>query len=190
MARKRVYRWVSQFSPEDRQSLRDLLNAIVATTGTNGYSSPLTLDEVTRLTDSLERKIAADTAAHLLVYEEVRVIATCTIERFPQPDRRHVLDIKRVAILPERQGTFLIEGTGHVLERCESMGGEIMTIDVSEDGPYALWERLGFKTFGTMQDYARVGERRLAGYYMAAEIRDVRERMKRFQRKPRQPERA
>jgi hypothetical protein len=183
MADGRAYRWPSRFGPRDREQLRELLNAVVATTGTNGYSSPLTPDDVARLADSLEHKIAEDMAAQLMVSDaRERIIGICTIERPPQPDRRHVLDIKRVAILPEARGIFLLEGLGHVLDRCEMMGGELLSIDVSEDGPYALWERLGFKTFGIMQDYARVGERRLAGYYMTATIGDVREHLEQRKR--------
>lgn len=174
----REYRWLTRFTPDDRDKLRALLNAVVATSGTNGYSKPLTLEDVTQLTHSLEHKIADDMAAQLAVYDkQERIIAICTLERFPQPDRRHVLDIKRVAILPEVRGRFLKEGLVYVLDHSESMGAELLSLDVSEDGPYALWEHLGFKTIGVMQDYARVGERRLAGYYMVGAINDIRARI-------------
>jgi hypothetical protein len=183
MAKGRVYRWPSRFGPTDREQMRELLNAVVATSGTNGYSSPLTPGDITRLADSLEHKIAEDMAAQLLVSDaRERMTGICTIERPPQPDRRHVLDIKRVAILPAARGTFLLEGMGHVLDRCEMMGAELLSIDVSEDGPHGLWARLGFKTFGIMQDYARVGERRLSGYYMTATIGDVRKCVERPRR--------
>lgn len=183
MASGRVYRWPSHLDAKDREDLRSLLNVVVATSGTNGYSSPLTPEDVDQLANSLEHKIADDMAAQLIVSDaQGRMIAICTLERPPQPDRHHVLDVKRVAILPEARGTFLVEGLGHVLDRCEMMGAELLSIDVSEDGPWRLWERVGFKTFGIMEDYARVGERRLAGYYMIATIQGIRERMERFRR--------
>jgi hypothetical protein len=182
MSGGRTYSWPSRFGPEDRDQLRALLNAIVATSGTNGYSSPLTREDVDKLADSLEHQIDHDMAAQLIVRDaKRRIVGICTMERPPQPDRRHVLDVKRVALAPDvRGGIFLIEGLAHVLDRSEAMGAELLAIDVSEDGPHGLWARLGFETFGTMQDYARVGERRLAGYYMSATIRVIREHLERF----------
>jgi len=50
------------------------------------------------------------------------------------------------------------------------MGWELAQIDVSEDGPISIWERMGFRVFGRVQDYARVGTRELEGVYMTLDV--------------------
>lgn len=151
-----------------------LLNEVVRTSGTNGYSTPLTLEDGRKLAAGIEIAIERDEAAQLLCRDaDGKLVGIGSLRRYKQPDRRHVLEVSSVAILPDRRGQFLTDGWRQVLRRSQEMGAALLAIDVSEDGPIRLWERLGFKTWGVMKDYARVGERKLDGYYMTADVAEA-----------------
>jgi L-amino acid N-acyltransferase YncA len=166
--------WPERFSSHDVEQCVALLNAVVRTSGTNGYSQELSREDGDRLFEGLEFAIRRGEAFQLFARDENgRVIGIATLYRYKQPDRRHVVEISRVAILPERRGEFLMTGWREVLRLVKSIGGDLLAIDVSEDGPVALWERLGFRTWGVMKDYARVGSRRLDGYYMTISVSDA-----------------
>jgi len=170
-----VFAWPERFSSVDVTECTEILNAIVRTSGTNGYSNELTAEEGRHLFEGLSFAIARGEAAQLLVRDEkdLNIIGMATLMRYKQPDRRHVMEISRVAIVPERRGEFLVPAWQEVLRQVEKRGGEIIAIDISEDGPVRLWEHLGFKTWGVLKDYARVDTRQLDGYYMAVYVRDA-----------------
>ena len=166
--------WPERFSGRDVEQCVALLNAVVRTSGTNGYSQELTREGGERLFEGLEFAIRRGEAFQLFARDEKgRVIGIGTLYRYKQPDRKHVVEISRVAIVPERRGEFLVAGWREVLRKARSIGVDLMAIDVSEDGPVDLWQRLGFRTWGVMKDYARVGDRRLDGYYMAISVSDA-----------------
>jgi hypothetical protein len=166
--------WPERFSGRDVEQCVALLNAVVRTSGTNGYSHELTREDGERLLEGVEFAIGRGEAFQLFARDESgRVIGIATLYRYKQPDRKHVVEISRVAIVPERRGEFLMAAWREVLRVVKSIGGDLLAIDVSEDGPVALWERLGFRTWGVMKDYARVGNRRLDGYYMAISVSDA-----------------
>jgi len=169
-----TFEWPERFTDHDVEECVALLNAVVRTSGTNGYSKELTIDDGEQLLVGLEFAIGRGEASQLLVRDANGcVVGIATLQRYKQPDRKHVIEVSRVAIKPERRGEFLMAGWLAVLQRVQAMGAEVIAIDVSEDGPVALWERLGFKTWGVMKDYARVGSRQLDGYYMTISVRDA-----------------
>jgi hypothetical protein len=169
-----TFEWPERFSHRDIEECVALLNVVVRTSGTNGYSKELTAEDGQRLFAGLEFAISRGEASQLLARDEKGcIIGIATLQRYKQPDRHHVIEISRVAIAPERRGEFLMVGWREVLRQVGKIGGDLIAIDVSEDGPVCLWERLGFKTWGVMRDYARVGSRQLDGYYMAVYVRDA-----------------
>ncbi len=168
------FEWPERFSLRDKNEYVALLNTVVRTSGTNGYSKELTSQDGDSLLAGLEFAISRGEASQLLVRDEDDcIVGIATLQRYKQPDRRHVLELSRVAIAPEHRGKFLKLGWRTVLRQVELMGVDLIAIDVSEDGPVRLWEKLGFKTWGVMQDYARVGSRQLSGYYMTIYLRDA-----------------
>jgi ribosomal protein S18 acetylase RimI-like enzyme len=168
------FEWVSRFTDRDVSDMIALLNAVVRTTGTNGYSRELTAEEGRKLASGVGYAIQRGEVAQLLVRDRSgRVVGIATLQSPKQPDRHHVIEVSRVAVLPECRGRFLIKAWKEVLCRAEELGASLISIDVSEDGPVRLWERLGFTTWGVMKDYARVGARRLDGYYMVVYVHDA-----------------
>lgn len=162
--------WITELSDADLAAMRRVLDAVAVTTGTNGFSEPLDDEQLAALASKLRYGLAAGTVHQLMVRARGEVVGILTLETCSQPTRRHIVEIRRTAVLPAERGRYFRRGWIEVLRRCRAMGWEIAQIDVSEDGPIALWERMGFRTFGRVADYARVGERRLEGVYMTLDV--------------------
>lgn len=164
--------WAREISEEDFAAMVRLLNEVALTTGTNGFSEPLTREQV----DSLRRKLSdavRSGGAHQLLVRVAgtgEIVGIATLETMSQPTRRHIVEIRRAAISLSHRGRVLKRAWENILERCREMGWELVQIDVSEDGPVKLWERFGFRTFGRVGDYARVGSRKLAGCFMILRV--------------------
>ena len=53
-----------------------------------------------------------------------------------------------------------------------------MTLDVRENTrAHKLWGRMGFVSFGVLEDYARVGETSHRGHYMTQRVSDLAARL-------------
>src|SRR5689334_12577264 len=103
-----AFEWPERFSARDIEQCVALLNQVVRTSGTNGYSQELSMEDGERLFAGLEFFISRDEAAQLFVRDESDcIIGIATLQRYKQPDRKHVLEISRVAIALERRGEFL-----------------------------------------------------------------------------------
>lgn len=162
--------WITELCDADLVEMKRILDAVATTTGTNGFSEPLDEAEFTALASKIRYGLAAGTLHQLMARSGGKVVGIVTLEACSQPTRRHIVEIRRAAISPDERGRFLRRAWSEVLRKCQAMGWEVAQIDVSEDGPIVLWERMGFRIFGRVQDYARVGARRLEGVYMTIDI--------------------
>jgi hypothetical protein len=162
--------WITELSDADLAEMKRILDVVATTTGTNGFSEPLDEEQTATLASKIRYGLHAGTVHQLMVRSSGEVIGIITLESCPQPARRHIVEFRRAAIPPDHRGTFFRRGWVEVLRKCQEMGWEIAQIDVSEDGPIALWERMGFRIFGRVADYARVGARRLEGVYMTLDV--------------------
>jgi L-amino acid N-acyltransferase YncA len=162
--------WITELSDADLVEMKRILDVVATTTGTNGFSEPLDEAQTAALASKIRYGLRAGTVHQLMVRAGGEVIGIITLESTSQPARRHIVEFRRAAIPPEHRGRFLRRGWIEVLRKCRAMGWEVAQIDVSEDGPIVLWERMGFRVFGRVQDYARVGARRLEGVYMTLDV--------------------
>jgi len=162
--------WITELGDADLAAMRRILDVVAVTTGTNGFSEPLDDEQLAALASKIRYGLHAGTVHQLMVRSGGEVVGIVTLESCSQPARRHIVEIRRAAVPPHERGRFLRRGWVEVLRKCRAMGWEIAQIDVSEDGPIVLWERMGFRIFGRVQDYARVGARRLEGVYMTLDV--------------------
>jgi len=165
-----VFDWITELGDADLAEMKRILDVVATTSGTNGFAEPLDDAQLAALASKVRYGLAAGTLHQLMVRAGSEVVGIVTLESCSQPTRRHIVEIRRAAVPPHERGRFLRRGWVEVLHKCRAMGWEIAQIDVSEDGPIVLWERMGFRIFGKVADYARVGTRRLDGVYMTLDI--------------------
>ena len=168
------YEWAASLTPSDRRQILAILNAVAADEGTNGIPRPLTDTEGEEYMAALAGALARGDCYQLLARDDAdAVVAIATLEPVKMnPARRHVAEVKRMAALPSVRGVgvYLLDGWRVILDKCREIGCDIVNIDVSEDGPHRLWEKLGFRVYAHIPDYARVGTRRLDGYFLSVYV--------------------
>lgn len=184
------FEWSTGLTESDKIQMLGILNAVAANEGTNGIPRPLTPEEAVKFTSTLDRAVRNGECHQLFARDEKRgqVVAFATLEQIKMnPARAHVVDIKRMATAPDRRGfgRFLLEGWRVILEKCEELGCDLINIDVSEDGPYRMWEKLGFRVYAEIADYARVDDRKLNGYFLHMYVREGYAALDRFARQSR-----
>ncbi|HVG17622.1 MAG TPA: hypothetical protein VNI02_01110 [Blastocatellia bacterium] len=180
------FEWATSLTESDKAQMLAILNTVARNEGTNGIPRPLTDEEAEKFTDSLDRSLRRKECHQLFTRDgpDNRIVAIATLEQIKMnPARRHVIEVKRMASAPELRGfgRYLLEGWRVILEKCREIGCDLVNIDVSEDGPYRMWQKLGFRTYAKIEDYARVGERRLDGYFMHVYVDEAYEILERFQ---------
>jgi GNAT superfamily N-acetyltransferase len=165
--------WVESVSETDGRQMVSIINAVAAKEGTNGFSQPLSETAARKLVERLNYGLKHGDCQQLFARETQRgeVVSIVTLEGIKIPARSHTVELKRMATAPAWRGAaggrFLIHGWRVILDRCRALGYDILNIDVSEDGPYQLWQRFGFEIYAKVADYARVGDRRLDGYFLS-----------------------
>ena len=184
------FEWAASLTESDKAQILAILNAVASKEGTNGIPRPLTEEEGKRFTDSLDLALRRKECHQLLVKDGIdnRIVSIATLEQIKMnPARKHVIEIKRMASAPELRGFggYLLAGWRVILEKCREIGCDLINIDVSEDGPYRMWQKLGFRTYAKIEDYARVGERRLDGYFLHVYVQEAYDILERFQSAPR-----
>ena len=184
------FEWSTGLTESDKIQMLAILNAVAATEGTNGIPRPLTTEEGEKFTATLDRAVRNGDCHQLFARDEKdgQIVAFATLEQIKMnPARAHVVDLKRMASAPDRRGfgRFLLEGWRVILEKCEELGCDLINIDVSEDGPYQMWEKLGFRVYAEIADYARVDDRRLNGYFLHMYVHEGYAALDRFARQSR-----
>jgi len=184
------FEWSTGLTETDKIQMLSILNAVAANEGTNGIPRPLTAEEGAKFTSTLDRAVRNGECHQLFARDEKdgHIVAFATLEQIKMnPARAHVVDLKRMATAPDRRGfgRFLLEGWRVILEKCEELGCDLINIDVSEDGPYQMWEKLGFRVYAEIADYARVDDRKLNGYFLHMYVREGYAALERFARQSR-----
>lgn len=182
--------WAKNLTRSDEAQTLAILNAVASKEGTNGIPRPLTAEEGAKLMASLKRGLRYGECHQLFARRERdrRIVGIATLERNKIHARSHVAEVKRMAMAEEVRpfaGRCLLAGWRAIIEKCRELGCDIINIDVSEDGPHELWQRLGFRVYAKIDDYARVGERRLEGYFMHVYVSEAQEALRRFSVAPR-----
>lgn len=184
------FEWSTGLTESDKIQMLAILNAVAANEGTNGIPRPLTTEEGAKFTAALDRAVRNGDCHQLFARDEKdgQIVAFATLEQIKMnPARAHVVDLKRMATAPDRRGfgRFLLEGWRVILEKCEELGCDLINIDVSEDGPYQMWEKLGFRVYAEIADYARVDDRKLNGYFLHMYVHEGYAALDRFARQSR-----
>lgn len=164
-----LFDWPRELSEQDMREMVDLMDTVAVREKTLGFFEPLGEEKGLRLMRAFDADLRSG-AVNLLVARDEggHIVGMVTLARAPLPARRHVFEMRRCVIAPEHRGRFLLEGWAEALRRLGELGGEVITLEVRDDGPAGLWRRLGFREYGILPDYARADGRPVTGYFMYA----------------------
>ncbi|WP_434739630.1 GNAT family N-acetyltransferase [Micromonospora sp. SH-82] len=166
--------WPTTLPEQDMRDMITLMDSVAVREMTLGFVEPLGEEAGLALMRAFEDDLRRG-ALHLLTAraDDGHVVGMVTLARAPLPARRHVVDLRRCVIHPAHRGQFLLEGFGHTVAKAAQMGCDLITLEVRDDGPLQLWERLGFTEYGRMPDYARRDGRSVTGHFLCARRADL-----------------
>jgi ribosomal protein S18 acetylase RimI-like enzyme len=174
------YEWPKVLSDGEMREILDLMNGVALRERNLGFNEPLNDEEGLALMRSFNDDLRRGAVKLMAVRtEDGHIIGMVTLAQAPQPGRRHIVDLRRCVIHPDYRNRFLAAGFGEALRVAAEMGCDILTLEVRDDGPRRLWERLGFREYGRQHDYARKDGRSVTGYFMEARRADLEDHFRR-----------
>ncbi|MDD9382728.1 GNAT family N-acetyltransferase [Streptomyces sp. ZAF1911] len=168
------YSWPRELSEQDMREMIELMDAVAVKEKTLGFYEPVGLEKGLPLMRAFEADLQKGAVDLLHVRtDEGQIVGMVTLARAPLPARRHIVEMRRCVVAPDYRGQFLLEGWAEALRKVGEMGCDVITLEVRDDGPSALWQRLGFREYGRLPDYARADGHPVTGFYMHARLADI-----------------
>jgi len=170
-----VWSWPSRIDDELRPLLVGLLERVLAHDDTVGYPGPISRAEAEQVVDELDRDLAYQRCHLLICRLDGRVVGRCTLSPSGSPNTAHTGWISRAMVDPDlRTANLLPLACGHIVERCRALGLDVLCLDTRVGSRAAkLWQALGFREFGRLPDYSRIGAARYEGSYLQQRVDDL-----------------
>ena len=172
-------RWVYDFDTDSAQSIVGLVNSTVVDGGTLGYANPMSAFEATAFIDNLRRRVAANDSHVLIGHIGAHPAFLAILSLNGMTNCRHRAELSKGVVHPDYRGRNLVKVAFRELVRCaERLGVEQFVLDVRENSrAHLLWQRLGFESFGILDDYARVHGVKYRGHFMVQTVASLRKRL-------------
>lgn len=172
-------RWLREIDSPTAAQLLLLMNRTLVEETTIGFPGPI--DDATGY--ALMQQLDTDVKSghrHLLVAERDEVIVgQLILTPNSSPNHRHIVELTRGTIDPSFRGAGLaLRAFQEVAHKCEELGREVICLDVRAGTMAAMWwQHFGFKPYGFLADYSRVGEKRYEGLYLTQTTAELTKRL-------------
>jgi len=172
--------WAERLGEEDALRLIELMNAVIERDPIIGFSSAIDRESGLELMSDVDQDIAKGNS-HLLLAadQDQRLIGMGLMRQSKLPHCRHLAELQIGFIHPSMRGGGLLEAMfSEVVRKCQALEADLLMIDVQEGtSSEQLWRVLGFRPYGRLEDYARVGQRTHAGIYMYQYVTELAKRL-------------
>ncbi|MER6047357.1 hypothetical protein K2224_11595 [Streptomyces sp. BHT-5-2] len=168
------WHWAADLD-DHAEDVAGMLAASVADEGILGYAARPTDEQLTGFVDGL-KELQAKGTGHVLIGEDAEgTVAMCVIRTRSMPNSRHIAEVEKAFLSPRVRGTTAVfQLARHVCLKATELGTELLLIDVREDSKaHKVWARLGFTTYGVLDDYVRVDGQRHRGHYMRHQVAEL-----------------
>jgi len=178
--------WLRGIDSDLAGQLLCLMNRTLEEETTIGFPGPI--DDETGY--SLMRQLNEDVESghrHVLVAEKDGVIVgQLILTPNSSPNHRHIVELTRGTIHPSfRGGGLALRAFQEVARKCEELGREVICLDVRAGTMAAIWwQHFGFKPYGLLSDYSRVGDKTYQGLYLTQTTADLKQRVEELARTP------
>ncbi|HEX3156400.1 MAG TPA: nicotianamine synthase family protein [Candidatus Angelobacter sp.] len=176
--------WLRSVDAATGQQLLRVMNRTLEEETTIGFPGPL--DE--QMGSNLMRQLNADIESghrHVLVaYKNGVIVGQLILTPNSSPNHRHIVELTRGTIDPSFRGADLVlRAFQEIARKCELLGREVICLDVRAGTHAAIWwQYFGFKQYGLLQDYSRVGDKRYQGLYLTQTTDELKERLQEIAR--------
>lgn len=162
-------------------SILNLLEMSTADGAILGFQKKLTETDANNYKSDLMDQIQGGTLKLLIAHTDSNeVVLNCFLKGSLQDTTRHIFDLQKGFIHPDLRGTGLLPKAMYFIAKtAKDHAVDVLTLDVRDGTPaHRLWKRVGFKTFGIMDDYSRYEGKSYLGHFMSIRTDDL---LKQFQ---------
>lgn len=171
--------WLRSIDRELGSELLALMNRTLKEETTIGFPGPI--DEVAG--QALMRQLNKDVESghrHVLVaFKGPAIVGQLILTPNSSPNHRHIVELTRGTIDPSfRGGGLALRAFQEVARKCEELGREVICLDVRAGTHAAIWwQHFGFKQYGLLSDYSRVGDKKYQGLYLTQTTAELHQRL-------------
>ncbi|MBZ5521008.1 MAG: GNAT family N-acetyltransferase [Acidobacteriia bacterium] len=182
--------WLREVDSNRASQLLRLMNRTLEEETTIGFPGPID-DETGR---ALMRQLNEDvTSGHrhvLVAYKDGAIVGQLILTPNSSPNHRHIVELTRGTIDPSfRGGGLALRAFQEIARKCEELGREVICLDVRAGTHAAIWwQHFGFKQYGLLSDYSRVGDKRYQGLYLTQTTAELKQRLRELARMARDPQ--
>lgn len=167
---------VEGLAEHDVQQVTSLLGRLVDGGAALGWVSPPTTGEIGELVERLAAGAESREAATAIARRGDEITGFAYWTRYTRPTFRPNVDIEKVAVAPEAQGSGVGKGLMKALiQAARQHGTEVVTLDLRGDNTAAigLYESLGFTRYGRLSDFVAVGQERFDTLLYSLDLRSA-----------------
>jgi L-amino acid N-acyltransferase YncA len=171
--------WLQAIDSERAKQLLQLMNRTLAEETTIGFPGPID-DETGRVVmQQLKQDVESGRRHVLVAYKDQVIVGQLILTPNSSPNHRHIVELTRGTIDPSfRGGGLALRAFQEVAKKCEELGREVICLDVRAGTHAAVWwQYFGFKQYGLLQDYSRVGNRVYQGLYLTQTTAELKQRL-------------
>lgn len=161
-----VLYWPTTLSEVDRHELLSLYDEVARHESTHGYTGSIANDLGRSMVDAEAESVATGQIHMLLARDADGLVGSLILQPYVSDARGHTVNSKKAVVARRARGIFAPLMFDEAIRKAVSIGAEVATLDVAEDGPVQLWKSMGFKEYGVLDDYARRNGKSLKGYFL------------------------
>jgi ribosomal protein S18 acetylase RimI-like enzyme len=171
--------WVRRIDSDMATQLLRLMNKTLEEETTIGFPGPIDEETGYALMRQLNADVESDHRHVLVAYKGGTVVGQLILTPNSSPNHRHIVELTRGTIDPSfRGGGLALRAFQEVAKKCEELGREVICLDVRAGTHAAIWwQHFGFKQYGLLPDYSRVGDKRYQGLYLTQTTVELKERV-------------
>jgi nicotianamine synthase-like protein/acetyltransferase (GNAT) family protein len=172
--------WVEEIDSERALQLLHLMNRTLEEETTIGFPGPIDDEAGLRLMRQLNADVIAGCRHVLIAEKDGVVVGQLILTPNSTPNHHHMVELTRGTIDRSfRGGGLALRAFQEVARKCEELGREVICLDVRAGTMAAIWwQHFGFKQYGLLADYSRVGDKKYAGLFLTQTTAELKQRLR------------
>jgi hypothetical protein len=179
--------WLEGVDSDTAAQLLRLINRTLEEETTIGFPGPIDDETGYALMGKLDAAVKSGNCHVLVASKDGVIVGQLILTPNSSPNHRHMVELTRGTIHPSfRGGGLALIAFQEVARKCKELRRELICLDVRAGTQAAMWwQYFGFKPFGLLPDYSRVGEKKYQGLYLYQATADLEQRIKEITTDPR-----
>jgi ribosomal protein S18 acetylase RimI-like enzyme len=176
--------WLQAVDSERALQILRLMNRTLEEETTIGFPGPIDDETGIVLMGQLDADIKAGRRHVLVAEKDGVVVGQVILTPNSTPNHHHIVDLTRGTIDRSFRGAGLaLRAFQEVVHKCEELGREVICLDVRAGTNAAIWwQHFGFRPYGILEDYSRVGDKKYAGLFLTQTTADLKQHVREIAR--------